>query len=209
MMVICLSVKVSTKYTVLITFVSNHGSSHKWEPPFIRPLFNIQFGTRSSIWVSMSQYKCIYISAGRKHLVIHQVWGKYERHVYDLHPSFTINSYVVQRVLLIKKAVPLMGQLETITIINSLRPRQKGRHFADDHENICIPIKISLKFVPKGSINNIPALAQIMAWRRAGDIWTNARGYLNQCWLDHWRIYASLGLNELTVKEKREITAHA
>ena len=27
-------------------------------------------------------------------------------------------------------------------------------------------IKISLKFVPKGPINNIPALVQIMAWRR-------------------------------------------
>ena len=32
-----------------------------------------------------------------------------------------------------------------------------------------IPIKISLKFVPKGRINNIPALVQIMAWRRLGD----------------------------------------
>ena len=27
----------------------------------------------------------------------------------------------------------------------------------------------SLTFVPKGPINNIPALVQIMAWRRAGD----------------------------------------
>ena len=27
----------------------------------------------------------------------------------------------------------------------------------------------SLKFVPKGQINNIPALVQIMAWRRPGD----------------------------------------
>ena len=38
---------------------------------------------------------------------------------------------------------------------NSLRPRQNGRHFAEDifkciflNENILIPIKISLKFVP-------------------------------------------------------------
>ena len=37
------------------------------------------------------------------------------------------------------------------------------------NENIWIPIKISLKFVPKGRINNIPALVQIMAWRRPGD----------------------------------------
>ena len=59
---------------------------------------------------------------------------------------------------------------------NTLRPRQNGRLFADDtfkriflNENVWIPIKISLKFVPKGPINNIPALVQIMAWRRPGD----------------------------------------
>ena len=32
-----------------------------------------------------------------------------------------------------------------------------------------MPIKISLKFVPEGPINNIPALVQIMAWRLPGD----------------------------------------
>ena len=32
-----------------------------------------------------------------------------------------------------------------------------------------ISIKISLKFVPMGPINNIPALVQILAWRRSGD----------------------------------------
>ena len=60
--------------------------------------------------------------------------------------------------------------------VNTLRPRQNGRHFADDtfkliflNENIRISIKISLKFVPRGPINNIQALFQIMAWRRAGD----------------------------------------
>ena len=37
------------------------------------------------------------------------------------------------------------------------------------YENIQISIKISLKFVPKGPINNIPALVQIMAWVRSGD----------------------------------------
>ena len=59
---------------------------------------------------------------------------------------------------------------------NSQRPRQNGRHFADDilkciflNENVCIPNKISLKFVPKGPINNNPALVQVMAWRRPGD----------------------------------------
>ena len=61
-------------------------------------------------------------------------------------------------------------------IINTLRPRQNGRHFADNifkciflNESVWIPIKISLQFVPRGPINNIPALVQIMAWRRPGD----------------------------------------
>ena len=60
--------------------------------------------------------------------------------------------------------------------VNSLRPRPNRRHFADDifkyiflNENVWISVTISLKFVPKGSINKIPALVQIMAWRRPGD----------------------------------------
>ena len=59
---------------------------------------------------------------------------------------------------------------------NTLRLRQNGRYFADDtfkciffNENAWISLKISLKFVPKVQINNIPALIQIMAWRRPGD----------------------------------------
>ena len=60
--------------------------------------------------------------------------------------------------------------------LNTLRPIQNGRHFADDtfkriflKENVRISIEISLKFVPKSPIDNIPALVQIMAWRRPGD----------------------------------------
>ena len=59
---------------------------------------------------------------------------------------------------------------------NTLRPRQHGRHFPDDifkciflNENVWTSTQISLKFVPKGPIDNIPALVQIMAWRRPGD----------------------------------------
>ena len=61
-------------------------------------------------------------------------------------------------------------------MINTLRPRQNGRHFAEDifkrifmNKNVRISINISLKFVPKGIINNIPALVQVMAWCRPGD----------------------------------------
>ena len=60
--------------------------------------------------------------------------------------------------------------------INTLRQRQNGRQFPDDvficiflNENVWIAINFSLEFVPKVRINNIPALVQIMAWRRPGD----------------------------------------
>ena len=60
--------------------------------------------------------------------------------------------------------------------VNKYRLRQIGCHFADNtlkriflNENVRIFIKISLKFVSKGSINNIPALAQIMVWCQPGN----------------------------------------
>ena len=37
------------------------------------------------------------------------------------------------------------------------------------NENVWIPIKISLKFVPEGPINSISALVLIMAWHRTGN----------------------------------------
>ena len=62
-------------------------------------------------------------------------------------------------------------------MVNTLRPRQNGRHFPNDifnkcifvNENVWISIKTSLSFVPRGPINNILTLVQIMAWRRPGD----------------------------------------
>ena len=83
----------------------------------------------------------------------------------------------------------------TKALFNTLRPRLKGRHFADNllkciflYENVWI--LILLNFVALGPIYNIPALIQIKAWRRPG-----ASHYLKQWWL-HWRCkYASHGLN--------------
>ena len=64
----------------------------------------------------------------------------------------------------------------TSLCVSTLRSRRNGCHFADDlfksiflNENIWILIEISRKFVSKGQINNISALVQIMAWRRACD----------------------------------------
>ena len=59
--------------------------------------------------------------------------------------------------------------------INTLRSRRNRQHFANDifkrifFNDVWISINISLKFIPKGPIINIPALVQIMAWRRPGD----------------------------------------
>ena len=59
----------------------------------------------------------------------------------------------------------LAGEALLLTWINSMRPKPNIHHFADNifkciflNENVLISIKISLKFVPKGQINNIPAL---------------------------------------------------
>ena len=92
----------------------------------------------------------------------------------------SIRDIIVIVSLIRKQSVrPVIVQEEAITVecgkllLNTLR--QNGRHFADDifkciflNENVWIPIKISLKFVPKGPINNIPALVQIMVWRCPG-----------------------------------------
>ena len=79
------------------------------------------------------------------------------RHLEVLQSRIDVNNYIMQS-------------------LNTLRPRQYSRHFPDDifnfiflNENVWILLQISLKFVPKVRINNIPALVQIMAWRRSSD----------------------------------------
>ena len=71
---------------------------------------------------------------------------------------------------------PTLTAVSAVNHVNTLRPRQIGRHFANDNfkciflnEDARKALEISLKFVPKVPINNIPALVQIMAWRRPGD----------------------------------------
>ena len=69
----------------------------------------------------------------------------------------------------------------TIVITNIVLPistwttEQNGRHFADDilkciilNENLYIFIKISLKFIPKGQIDNKSTLVKEMAWHLTG-----------------------------------------
>ena len=87
--------------------------------------------------------------------------------------------YVYANAFYVQSADPLHCHQKMgfgVHTVKSLRPRQNDRRFADDtfkrifpNENVRISIKISLKFVPKGPINIIPSLVQIMTWRRSGD----------------------------------------
>ena len=85
-------------------------------------------------------------------------------------------------------------------IVYRMRPRQNDHHFPDDilkyiflNENVLIfSIKMSLKCVPRGRVNNFLALVQIMICTDQA-----TSHYLSEWWLDESRISASLGLNEL------------
>ena len=97
---------------------------------------------------------------------------------------------------------------------NTLRLRGNGRHFPDDifkwislYENVWISIKIPLNFIPKGLINNSPALVLIMAWHWPGDKLFN---HLNQWWLAVFQITASPSAwvcpkQQITLEEDREL----
>ena len=60
-------------------------------------------------------------------------------------------------------------------LTNSSPPGQNGRHLADIfkciflNENDKILIQISQKLVPRGPVDNKPALVQVMVWRRTGN----------------------------------------
>ena len=92
----------------------------------------------------------------------------------------------------------LLGRL--INCFNTLRPRLNGHHFPDDifkriflNQNVRIPINISLEFVPKGPVNNIPALFQIMAWHRPGDKPLSVR----MCVCASWNILKNKSMNDM------------
>ena len=68
------------------------------------------------------------------------------------------------------------NRLSLFYSIQLISPGQNGRHFGNDNfkciffnENGTILIQFSLKFVSRSSIDNLPALVQLMAWRRTGD----------------------------------------
>ena len=99
-----------------------------------------------------------------------------ESHFSQINPKVNIILEISMRFCIcLRSSSPSYG--DTICIaLNTLRPRQNGRHFPDEilkwmfvNKNELILNNISWKFVPRGPINNMPPLVQIMAWRRPGD----------------------------------------
>ena len=109
----------------------------------------------------------------------------YIRHfvyINSLHIRLLINSYwylilLIQNIYICIYIYIAVSLRRFYAYVNTLRPRQIGRRFAADdafkciflNENSWILIKCSLKFVPRGTIIYIPALAQVMAWRLSCD----------------------------------------
>ena len=69
----------------------------------------------------------------------------------------------------------LLNPMNRIVTSNTFKPGHNDRDVTDDivkcifvNENCCILDKISLRYVPKGIIDKIAALVQIMAWHRNG-----------------------------------------
>ena len=88
--------------------------------------------------------------------------------------------------------------MPSLIFFNSSRPGQNGRHFTDIFKCIfinkkcCISIWVSLKFVPKGLIDNVSiGSGNGLAPNRWQAItWSNADPF-------HWCIYVTLGVDEL------------
>ena len=96
------------------------------------------------------------ITLSRNHIVV--------KLRYDIHPSLFWETQTFQPIYVAS------------FWINTLKPIQIDHHFPDNifkhiflNENCCILVKISLKFVPQGPINNITSLVQIMDWLWSGD----------------------------------------
>ena len=70
----------------------------------------------------------------------------------------------------------LPGVNPRLYVLSHLRLDKMAATLADDNfkciflnENDRIPIRFSLKFVPRSPIDNKPAFVRVMAWRRTGD----------------------------------------
>ena len=93
------------------------------------------------------------------------------------HPVLWIAALTIRIFLLVNKPLNCWRWWKNIFIfdrwmdVNTLRPKQNGRHFADEickcillNGNFWILNEISLRYVPQALIKTMGALVQIMAW---------------------------------------------
>ena len=113
-------------------------------------------------------------------IIVIDIWYKTVFSIISFSANFVMCSFILTCSIIpntrvyMAPGVPWVFQI--VKAFNTLRPRQNGHLFPDNifkwmflNENIWISLRISLKFVPRVRIDNIPALVQIMTWRRAGD----------------------------------------
>ena len=109
------------------------------------------------------------------YIYVNKIWNLKKSNLISLSSANRYSRHLTFRDMMCLMQVQWMPPLG-IHFINLSPFGQNGRHFADDifrcifmNEKLCILMKIWLKFVPKGPIDNNPALVQIMAWCRKGD----------------------------------------
>ena len=94
-------------------------------------------------------------------------------------------------------AIPPIRKLVCFTDYNTLRPRQDDHHFPYDifkciFVNVNVQLRCHWGLFPRVQLTIFQHRNR--QWLGAGQVTSH---YLKQLWLFHWRIYASLGLNEL------------
>ena len=114
----------------------------------------------SSFWRNVYQWLCLKFLTNSGFWYRH--WLKFRQH-----DSLSVSEWV--------HSTMIYG-VSIVLSLNSSLPGQNGRHLTDDifrcifvNEKFCVLVKISLKFVHKGPVDNHQALVKIMAWRRLGD----------------------------------------
>ena len=143
--------------------VPSHYMNQCW---CIQPMVNF-----SEIWIKIGQFSYKKINSK----MAAAKWRPFCLHLNVLtHDGLVINE--CQWIGLSMAQVMACHCLTPSHCLNTLRPRQNGCHFPDDtfkliffNENVRISIEVSLMFVTKCSIKNIPALVEKTAWRRPGD----------------------------------------
>ena len=141
----------------------------------------LQWNSSQSTIIFVQNIVLVFVSSAKvSHFIqnsMHYPWVCVMKWVYVINCNRIIKlSFLNNGVMQLSILLLIVYEYRFSVVINSSLPGQNVRHNADDifkciflNENLCISIEISLKFVAKGPISNIPALVQIMAWRRPGD----------------------------------------